>query len=1771
MPLRPRDWFKAQAAAGASRRDYDDLSTKFFMELINDPTFFQMPVEEQLSLFDELDQAKNDLPNDGVMQSFWNAVTQEVTTGIPKATFELTGIPIAERLMKAAFGGGTNITELNTEAGKKAYELLGGNEYQPQTVGEKVASYPAHAGAGILKTIPYLAAAGAALPAAPVAAAAIGFGGAAAVEGLSDPERPLTDVAESTAIQSGLGAAFGLVGKLGEVAKWMTPVKETALQAGVGVGGSLLNTQVLNPETPAEDAWIDALAQAGLPFAFHGLGFPTAAGARLAREARAAEAKNVQPPKEPAAPGISDPTVTIKDAGEPEVTGTEATPETPPAKVRPDDDIVPPEARPWLDRWFSRAETAQMEGLNPTELEILKSKVGGQEYEAHVNRLRQTPPRPEQNSDEYFMERMIADFESGNLPAESVNGLRLWATAARAAYEEAGGPALSPEAHASKSTPAAFRDGATSTLWRALTGWGGNRGAIDALETLSGGPEKLLEYGGIAKRLASLQADKLNPSKADRKIILQNPEEVRRLAGEQLQELLAGRRPTRVRAGKPWGREAHPDEIDWSSFDQALAARIGERINTLTGVKVRPAGSPKGMSEQLTEAARATGTIPALLMPRLHSTLTDAMVRGLFVLGGIRPSEFWSTFGVAEGGRFAPEILTEVGAKRFYESASLTGKGLLSGLYASLGKNTVPGYAKRVIGIFGKANASTVRHELGHMFYDLLPPGGKATYNAALGLAKGETPSTRDHEAIAEMFRLYTESGTAPSERLAGLFDLFKEWSAESARPFVEEPVLRALLTPEVRAYTDELFRSGETGRPASTAPAPAQPALPGALGSETPARPEVKSSTVVEPKTERWEAAPVGVSASGAISKLDVVGRKQTHQLRRNVELGEQGRYESFRTKDGRVWFRVPGGPLAFTEPAAAGRALHQHLADSAQKAPLTMQDVQSTVARYVSLFTASHSRRERSGWNPNLLLDSLESLPRLSIDGQSVDLAGLLKTGQLVDIRLDPKSGRWVTALKEHPSKAVQAIGVTAERFSATMARLANTWWRPLKRVMAGRYGQELLIADDRLTNTFQLKFKPLLDELNDVLAGKRGTPWLPGRKGGLSTDEARSLVHHIMTEVAPTDPKLKTAYDAIRDDLLTPAIDAEAKIEGVEPVVIRARYLHDLIQRLPGRHGKSIIRELGSGEAANSDLAAHAERIAKFVLTERKRIKPTEAEYNELLDSFRSVGINAANISDAQVGIVFQDIAHKLAMHRANEAEGYRFQKAIQAIKLRETDPRRLEELDAYAAMVKGGGLGGGYLYADIPGLPGFHKTTVLGALLGRSLLAQSLQGLAQVAKLPLRDVTAGFGGMLAQIGKAAKGKGKFDPLGVTAGGIVSHAGPRAVLDRIEAYHPFGQLEKTVRVWGEKALTSNLRRLGRKAARGDLLAIREIQESIGAQQRALETVIRWATDQIPPGEIMPDTGLPYEVFQFVARGTREVALPYEAQARPSEWTKSEFGKLMTGMQHFSFAQFYYLKDQIWGDLQKAFRAFHTEGNTTLAQQYATRAAGRAVKVAVVGPAVGTLINTIWKAVTGQWDKSIAKQLSDLDDDTKSDAKQALELYGRAMLDAGYMGIAADLMNSAYKLAKGERNEYARDSLGFNLAKLQDAVKYLNDLGTQTSRLVQGQPGAATTLGKQTLRFGESLVPALKVVEMPRSWGGQGLTDITDPDVAQDRYRKAISAARQSGNQPETRRLLAGYGRWLADQSRRTTDPRRRAQYRNALRRLTSRRPRGRITTEE
>ena len=95
--------------------------------------------------------------------------------------------------------------------------------------------------------------------------------------------------------------------------------------------------------------------------------------------------------------------------------------------------------------------------------------------------------------------------------------------------------------------------------------------------------------------------------------------------------------------------------------------------------------------------------------------------------------------------------------------------------------------------------------------------------------------------------------------------------------------------------------------------------------------------------------------------------------------------------------------------------------------------------------------------------------------------------------------------------------------------------------------------------------------------------------------------------------------------------------------------------------------------------------------------------------------------------------------------------------------------------------------------------------------------------------------------------------------------------------------------------------------------------------------------------------------------------------------------------------------------------------------------------------------------------------------------------------------------------------------------------------------------------------------MVPALKVVEMPRSWGGQGLTDITDPDVAQDRYRKAISAAQQSGNPQETRRLLAGYGRWLTDQSSRTTDPRRRAQYRNALRRLTSRRPRGRLTTEE
>lgn len=1833
MPQRPRDWFKARAAAGASRRNYDDLSIEFLTGLVNDPQFWSLPPEEQLSYLDELDKAKAELPNDGVLQSFWNAALGSFTKTLPEGAYA------APRLVEGLAERATGIDlpgpqDLIDTVGGAAYKLLGGNEYQPQTTGEKIVSYPVHAGAGILKTLPYLAMASQALPASPVAAAALGFGGAAATEGLANPELPTQDVAEDTALQALIGAAFGGIGKLGETAKWMTPAKETAMQAGVGLGGSLLNTQVLHPETPSDDAWIDALMQIGIPYAFHGMGFPTASGARMAREAREAAATDalsgaleelwplrskwesaqdsakpteqnlratdetanailnlllegskpkgeipsstipeVPPPTQPPTPPTQRPTpprgVAPPPTVEPTVTVTEpvkpATPQERPGLTKPvvyDEDIVPEEARPFLDRWFSREEIAQMESLPPAEREILKDKIGGSEFQAHLDRLREKPPKPNQSAEDYFIERMIEDFESGNLPANSVNGLRLWATAARAAYDEGGGPALSAEAHA-KQKPASYRNAATSILWRALTGFGENPGAVEALADVAGGPEKLLEYRGIAKRLAALRSDHYQMSRQEKTMMLQDQEMVKQLAAEQLQEILAGKRPNRERAGRPFGRES--TEIP---PDAKLSEQISQEI-TGGNVRLEVAGGPLGMSKQLEGAAKSVGVIPATLMPKAHALLTDAVVRGFWLLGGQNPREFWDTFGVAPGERFAPQTYdalvkkygVEQGSKIFYSNAAINGPGKVLGMYM-WDIDAPTGFAKRAIGIFSGADASVVRHELGHMFYDMLPPSGKAIYHAAVGLKNNEEPTVFDHETFAELFRHYLETGDAPSPQLEPIFKMFHDWNKQIAHPYLANEDLRQTLNPEIRDYITRVLRGqpgtvATEGRTADVGVG-AKFAFKRAEPQESPTAPLAEGAETIQ-----------GIDTLGNIQPLELAGRKQTHLLRRNSELGEQGQYESYRTKDGRTWFRIKGAPVAFSEKEAGGKALHKHLRDLANKSPdgLTMQDLQSTVAKYVSLFTASHSRRERPGWNPQALLYSMHDLPKIMVEGKTVDISEFLGSGLAVDVKLDTRTGRWIAAAKEYPLGIMRAIGATAETASAAVTRFADTWLRGTKRVMAGRYGRDLLIADERLTNAFQSHYKPILDTINEIMAGKQKKPWLPGREGGLSTDEARALAEHLITNTAPEDPKLLTAYKRIRHSLLDPAIAAEARAEGESEWTMRARFLHKLLRELPGKDNKPIVREVVS---VNDDVLADMDMIGAFLLTEPSRIKMTEAEYSDLTRALRSIGIDRNSISDAQVGKVFQTIAHDLAMHLANADEGYRFQKIIQIIKFRETDPRRLAELEEYKHMVLGGGLGGGMLYANIPGLPGLHRGTVMGALLGRSLLAQSLQGLAQLTKLPLRDVTGGFADMLSQLGKAFGGKAKFDPLGVTAGGIVSHAGPRTILDRVEAYHPFGQLEKMIRVWGEKSSTRYARRLGRAAAKQDLMAIREIQQTVGAQQLALETIVRWATDQ-PMREGMGSVGgLPYEVFQFVATTTREMALPYEAQARPSGWTRSETGKLLTGMKHFSLAQFYYVKDQIFGDLRNMVNA-KAEGNEVLSRQYLNRALSRTAKLAVVGPAVGMLINTVWKAVSGQWDKSIANQIANMDDDTRSDAKQIMELYGRAMLDAGYIGILADLMNSAYKLVKGERNEYARDSLGFNISKLQDSVQYLNDLGTNVSRLLHGQPGAAKAIGRQTLKFGESMVPVLRLAEMPRTWGGRGLTDVIDPDVTQDRFRKAISAAHSSGNKRETRRLLAEYSKWLQNEITRTNNPRRRKMYRTALRRLTARKSRARLAPEE
>ncbi len=120
------------------------------------------------------------------------------------------------------------------------------------------------------------------------------------------------------------------------------------------------------------------------------------------------------------------------------------------------------------------------------------------------------------------------------------------------------------------------------------------------------------------------------------------------------------------------------------------------------------------------------------------------------------------------------------------------------------------------IDLFKKADASSIVHETGHVFFNMLkdlssrkdaPQGVIDDYNTLrdwVGAEQGADLTEAQKEQLARGFEAYLREGVAPSKKLTKAFKTFRKWLTQVYRNAKEQ--LGVELTPEVRDVFDRML-----------------------------------------------------------------------------------------------------------------------------------------------------------------------------------------------------------------------------------------------------------------------------------------------------------------------------------------------------------------------------------------------------------------------------------------------------------------------------------------------------------------------------------------------------------------------------------------------------------------------------------------------------------------------------------------------------------------------------------------------------------------------------------------------------------------------------------------------------------------------------------------------------------------------------------------------------------------------------------------------------
>lgn len=214
------------------------------------------------------------------------------------------------------------------------------------------------------------------------------------------------------------------------------------------------------------------------------------------------------------------------------------------------------------------------------------------------------------------------------------------------------------------------------------------------------------------------------------------------------------------------------------------SAKIPEQENT------PEPETPLLASEQFAEQLRAAATSPEEADVLLALAQANADYKG-------QSLDDWvgeNIAGVELVSREESEYLGEVTAQK-------TGK-TVRGIVKFLDDN------RAIIQSFTEArNASTLAHELGHVFRRTLKPEELSKVESALGVKRGKW-NRKNEERFARMWERYLRDGKAPNRTLKEVFRQFKEWLTAIYRNLRNSP-----LAEQIPAEVHEVFDTMLGGR----------------------------------------------------------------------------------------------------------------------------------------------------------------------------------------------------------------------------------------------------------------------------------------------------------------------------------------------------------------------------------------------------------------------------------------------------------------------------------------------------------------------------------------------------------------------------------------------------------------------------------------------------------------------------------------------------------------------------------------------------------------------------------------------------------------------------------------------------------------------------------------------------------------------------------------------------------------------------------------------